>query len=958
MPKPSPFQTNPAQAFAHRRDMPVFGALLFLIMAVGWLSPRGQAADPNLAAKPDLVDGDISALIDALGNTEYEKRVDASRRIIGYGPGVIPALRERLAIEADPEICYRLRYILDNIRPPAFGALIMRAHPDSGLLPGDIVTHVGPWRIQNQAEFRERLKDFDHGAPLRVYRADGPREVGPARLTHITYFGDVRDYVTPQGAAYAEALRLYANGKAEQAYARLQSAPGVFDERQVTRKLRARIAYTAGEGAAAMEWMAEEQAGAAHAQFTGSPFGSNEWSDPSPLDLSGPGKAPYALEWDVLSRDLSRPKDEDQRPVRLRDPDLRVQRVLVPAGRYISAATRSANIWFQDYRDLMRSGGSDRDIVAGNMLAVTAWMFNELDLRSECCRMIEPRSAVLRRSNAPTAMWLRVDTDAWLPFLRGDEAEALERLFDDAMNVLKKPPNETDPSAAIRNPRVAAIVAFFVYQFPDAKERLEALETFEQEGHAALATYGGWMLFALREGNFDAIRADLGSLIPAMLDDVAAPFARALAMLEYVRETPDPDVLLSARQRLAQCPATPSRDRWLALVDVLIALAGDDLVGAERALVSLDDEPDAAALKTTIAFRRVQAGLDPGGTLFIGGDPRLERPLLAVPATDREGVWVVLGRDRRLYSLDGETGVTREIPAPTPTWFPNPFAWPWIGRENSSGRVWVYDRRRVVEVTPGVEAPARLNIGFGQATSFDRIVGPFFSELTAACPTPDPQAEAGEFLRAELVANREYVSDPDLPDLGVTRSLAEDSRFAFVAFRGGPSALIDTENQRLWTSDWIAERLGVSGPFHFFVRMLTAPDDAAPRALLLTTQGVALLDTRDETVRRLALPGDEPYPTVLPETMPYDRGDPRFAYCVRLPDEGGASFRIDLESGSVERMDIRNIALPDDWYRSQSRATIRTAVSSAFQADGLPDIDAFVDDVEETIHQWEDQSKP
>ncbi|MCA9242395.1 MAG: serine protease [Phycisphaerales bacterium] len=936
---------------------------LFAVAALIGATPRatfGIAVDapPNKTqprSKGPLA-SELGPLIDALGNESYAQRQAATRRIIALGPSVLPDLRARLARETNTEICYRLRYILDNIRPPTRGALILRAYAESGLRPGDIVTHVGPWRISNQEEFRDRLRDFEQGATLRVFGEDGPREVGPVRLGPLSLSGDVRDYVTPQGEIFAAATRLYASGQAERANELLQDAKDI-DEREFTRLLRARIAFTAGDGDAAERLMERVERGAANAVPIGG--SGNEWSDPSPLDLSGPGKAPFALEWNALTRDAERAvNDLDEPPLRQRDPDLRVQRVLVPAGRFISAATRSAAIWAEDYRDLMRGGGSDRDIIAGNMLAVTAWMFNELDLRSECARMIEPRSAVLRRSNAATATWLRVDTDAWLPFLRGEEAEALSRLFDDAMGVLKRPPSEEDPSAAIRNPRVAAIVAFFVYQFPDADQRREALETFEREGHAALGTYAGWMLFALREGNFDAIRNDLAKLAPAMSDDGAPPFARALAMLEYVREAPDPDVMLSARQRLAQCPPSESRERWLALIDTLSALAGDDLIGAEQALADWSDEPDAAALKTTIAFRRAQAGLDPGGTLYVGGDARLDRPLLAVPATGREGVWVVLGRDRRLYSLDGETGVTREIPAPTPTWFPNPFAWPWIGREEKTGRVWAYGRRRVVEITPGVETPVRLNLTFGQATSFDRIVAPFFSEMTASCSPPDQNEESGEFLRAEVGANHEYVSDPDLPELGVTRSLADNPRFAYASFRGGPTALIDTVGQRVWTSDWLAGRIGAEPPFRFFVRMLTAPDDAAPRALLLTTRGVVILDTIDESVRRLALPGDAPYPVVIPETLPYQRGDQRFAYCVRLPEEGGASYRIDLETGEVEEMGIQNIALPDEWYRSMSRAEIRAMVSAAFEARGLPGVEAFIDDVEATIKEWERSSKP
>jgi hypothetical protein len=71
--------------------------------------------------------------------------------------------------------------------------------------------------------------------------------------------------------------------------------------------------------------------------------------------------------------------------------------------------------------------------------------------------------------------------------------------------------------------------------------------------------------------------------------------------------------------------------------------------------------------------------------------------------------------------------------------------------------------------------------------------------------------------------------------------------------------------------------------------------------MLLSDQGLIRFDVAAEKFARIDLPGDAPHAAVIPEWAPYDRRDPRFVYCARLPEEGGAVFRYHTADGESKR---------------------------------------------------------
>ncbi len=107
--------------------------------------------------------------------------------------------------------------------------------------------------------------------------------------------------------------------------------------------------------------------------------------------------------------------------------------------------------------------------------------------------------------------------------------------------------------------------------------------------------------------------------------------------------------------------------------------------------------------------------------------------------------WLVLARDRRLLRFDAEQSLLTPLEKPTPSWFPGPLNWPWIGREESTGRVWVYGRGRVLELYVNFfdrrrEWPCRLRRYAGRGRTFrawdggmctianiDRVCGPIWN---------------------------------------------------------------------------------------------------------------------------------------------------------------------------------------------------------------------------------------
>jgi hypothetical protein len=904
------------------------GVIAFCATLVG-PGARGQNSASPAASQPSPRAEELETLLDRLGDESYIQRADATQNLFARGPAIVPRLRERLLQETDAEVQHRLRYLLENIAPPRQAALLVRATPESDLNPGDVITHANARRVRNQSELRQRLANSSRGMSLRVRTPSGPREVSSVEIQQLI---ELSDYVAPRGEALAQAVRLYAAGFAEQAYETLRQLSGPIPPDELSEELRARIAYTAGDRTRALELMA------GHTEAIGV-SGPLDWSSPSHFDLRGPGKAPFHLEWVVATRAGRDVYANDA------DPDLRIQRILLPAHRYADALEHTVGYWWREFRDRLGSPDGNTTI-AGNQLAVAAWMLQGMDLRSECCRLIEPRSVVLRQAPRGIRKWIRVETDAWLPFLAGDTQAALDGFFDDALDVLRRPPRPTDTNALPRNPRVAARVAFFVYQALDEQRIEKGLGAVSHHTHPALAEYLDWMLYALTEKNHETIRRDLHSLLPHIPDGWVLPYARAVALLEYVRNKPDPDVLQTARQRLASSPAGEQREVWLAIVDALIQLLQER---PEEAIGVL--APFRARSETSVLWHTARFLSDPPASA--ANHAALRQPALVVPVGQRERVWLVLARDRRLMLFDATASLLSALDRPTPTWFPNPLTWPWIGRESdATGRAWVYCRRRVVEIDPAERGGGlRLNLRTDEIPAFDRYVGPRFSRFADAVAAVTLQpGENSEFLRSEIKAHGEFWADPDLREIGMIQALPQAERVIHVALRGGPHMLIDTDTGRSWTSLWIRDQLELPAVPEFFAEALWQPEpDNPPVALLMSDQGLIRFDLGAERLTRIPLPGSEPYPPLVPESTPYQRRDPRFAYCARLPQDGGRVYRILLADGTATEVDMINEALPAQYYRVRLRAEIRRELDGRLEKANLPTLETFIADATETV---------
>lgn len=917
-------------------------ALAIVVISAIWLLSATRAlpahAQDAATSQPHQPPDAIETLLDQLGDDRYLRREQATGKLFARGPGIVPRLRARLARETDKEIQHRLRYIIDNIVPPEQAVLLVRAAPEAGLQPGDVITHANSRRVRNQPELQQHLQNTTRGALLRVRTPSGPREVGPFKLRQLI---DFCDYVAPRGEVAARAVHLYASGLAEEAYRVLRELPEPIPPNELSEQLQARIACTAGDGTAAFKLMAGHTESV---RATGA-----DWSSPSYLDLRGPGKAPYHLEWVVATRAGRDFYATDN------DPDLRIQRILLPARRLADALERTAGYWWRQYRDKLGSE-EGTDHVAGNQLAVAAWMLHGMDLRSECCRLIEPRSAVLRRSRRNTRKWIRVETDAWLPFLAGDARAALDGFYEDALDVLQHPPRSTDTNVLTRNPHVAARLAFFLYQFPDDPRVEKGLLAVSHHAHPALTDFLDWMLYTLREGTHRAIRRDLHAALPHLSDEKVRPYARAVALLEYVQTKPDQEVLRTARRRLLNSPADQQREVWLAIVDALLHLVEGRPHEARRSLLPFREHAETSALWHTAGFLS-----DPPAPA--ANHAALRDPVLAVPMGPGREHWLVLSRDRRLMHFDAAASLLTALERPTPTWFPNPLTWPWIGREQVSGRVWVYGRRRVIEIDPAAKGDRlRLNLRTADIPAFERYVGPRFDQFAqaVAAATLRP-GENSEFLRSEIQANAEYCADPDLRELGMIQALPQAPRVVHVALRGGPHLLIDTTTGRSWTSLWLRDRLKLDAPPEFFAQALWEPAaDGSPVVMLMSDQGLIRFELGPERVTRIALPGPDPYPPLVPESTPYVRRDPRYVYCARMPEDGGQVFRVTLADGSAEQVDMVNEALPAEYYEVRPRSEIRAALDRRLRDAQLPDLQAFIADAVQTVGRWaqEQQKTP
>ena len=292
-------------------------AYVLILAASGALSALGSAV-------PLRAQDSLDALIAQLGDEQYARRENATRAIIAQGPTIADVLRSRMPLESDPEIRYRLRYILENIVLPQRAVLVLRAAPAAGLRPGDLITHINSRRVRSAEQLRRRMDD---AAPsiLRIHSADGPREVGPLSLEQLQTYSN---YVAPRGELLARVVRLYDQGLAERSWELLQTLSGPLPEEEFSPLLRARIAYTAGAGAAAYALVKDDPR---IVRPTGGP-----WVSPSLFDLAGPGKAPYHLEWRLWAETNAPSRDTRS------DPDIRLQRVLVQARRHADTLENAA----------------------------------------------------------------------------------------------------------------------------------------------------------------------------------------------------------------------------------------------------------------------------------------------------------------------------------------------------------------------------------------------------------------------------------------------------------------------------------------------------------------------------------------------------------------------------------------------------------------------------------------
>lgn len=937
----------------------IFWLCAFSLGAGAAVELRTQLAAPPVG---DLLQIELQRRVEELGHENYRIREAATQAILRMGEAAVPYLKAQLAkreerqlahsgrpgieqpvVEAeqqpltepaatqaaaaapDAEIIFRLRFILDNIRLPEQAVLVVRPDSAGTFAAGDLITHIDNRRVRSQEDFQAAVQVSPFASTIRVRGPRGPYEIDGVRFDALPMLADFR---LPQGAPIAEAIRLYANGRAEEAAARLATLKGPIPDTELSPLLQALIAYTAGEAEAA--WRALE----ARPEVVRPLAIMQPWTSPSRLDLAGPHPTPFHVEWRLWQR-----IGESQGA----EPDLAIQRVLVPAHRYIDALTRVSQLWWNHYRQVVGQD-PERDRVAGNMLAVAAWMLHELDLQSECIALIEPRSAILRRSAQGVNKWIRVQTDAWPPFLDGAPETALNSFYEDAWRILQ-PPGPPANVQHIQSPQVAAMIAFFLYQLPDDDRVDDMLENLRHPQHMALADYAYWMLMALQESNYERVRDDLFALLPHASDEQALSVAPAAALLEYVASRPDQQRLAAARDRLSQLPASPERDEWLAVVEALAHLSAAAPAKVAPTLAAAPAAPGARVLRQTAAFLTdATAAALP---------PELQRCLLAAPFGDDAGDWLVVTRNHKLVRYDRATGQIRPETPPTDAWFPGPLNWPWLGRDETGGHVWIYDRRRIAEACC-TEGPAlALNIKTRDILAFDRYISDAFGELTRlVAGHPRDATEPAEFWCVQLGAGGSpYFSDPKLPEIGFIRPLPNEPRIVHLALRGGPHLLRHVEDGRTWTSSQLAADLGLDERLQFQAQAL--PDQAAPRIFLFSNAGLLRLDLAaiPPLVSRLDLPGDEPHPPLVPEVCPYPRRDPAWLYCARLPGDGGAVYRLHVPTGKITRLEMQNEALMPEYYAMQSRDALRLWIDARFAALGLPSLREFVTDAAETVRQ-------
>ena len=892
-----------------------------------------DGSSPSTSGRQDAAVLDqpaLETLIDKMGADDFRTRDQAMGAIIALGRDAVPVLETRLGVESDPEIRHRIRYVLAAVLPPDQAVLVIRAWSDSRVQPGDILTHIDHRRIRRPAELERFKRQSSRARRLRLHGPGGTRELTEFNLESLV---STCEYRAPRGEEVARALRLYVNGYAEQAHELLSRLPPSIPPAELPPHLRAVIAHTAGHETEALSLLQDELDAAEPTDPINRP-----WHSPSKLDRAGPLKAPFRLESILWRQVLAQQDDSGQ----ARDRDRFVQRVLVPANRLVDAAMRAAAMWYHDLRNRLTATRGN-DLTAGNMLAVTSWMLSDLSLLSECIDLIEPRSRILQFT------WVRVQLKAWKTFLAGRPEDALNEVYNDAREIMKK----FDPRIVlIRNPDIASQVAFFLYQMPDDPRVEEMLETVTGDatnpGYLSLTHYARWMCYAIQPSNAALITKHLAEMIPHLPEGDAAQAACRLTMLQYASDKPDIEVMQSVRGYVARSQDLSDRDAWLAACDAMRLLAGGKAVEALETLEAHRASWIARGLYQTARFR---ANLPSTAA----GQPGIESCLLATPIGKDSREWLVLTRARKLARFDAKAGRVTSLDPPITGWYPGPLTWPWLDRDESSGRVWCYARRRVIELCPGADEPLRLNIDSQDIPAFARHVAPVFDRLAALIRgAAFDQGERSEFMRADFKVGHEYFADPDLPEVGLIEVAPADPRILHVAMRGGAHLIVERDTGRTWSSKWVAEKLGLTAPPTFFVQAV--PQQAEPLLFLMSDQGLIRFDVARQALSRIPLPGHDPFPPVIPESTPYVRRDPRWIYCARLPsaagppaENDGRVYRILIADNSVEELDMFNEGLPAAYYEIRSRADIRREIDHRLRAAGMPALLELVADARRVV---------
>lgn len=880
-------------------------------------------ADPN----------QLSSHVEQLAAEVHHDREAAMVALLSLGPEIRSEIEVALRQADDPEVRRRLRYVLEHVSPPQSGLIVLNTTKASVIRPGDIITHIDGRKVSSETNLNQ-IGIMQREVTLQLWSSSGPRTV---RVTDLNHVRSTLNYERATGDQLAGMIRDYAQGFPERAAEQLESNPSLRRSQQLSQEFRIVLDFANGRRNTALQpilddsnisrtWIRPSE----QRQFNRP---GTIWDLPAPIDLKSPIETPFQLEWELWQN------AGPQASVFRSDPDVRVQRVLVPANRHLDALVSCAAIWWNNYqgRDLFTIPQSESINKAGNMLAVVSWMAWELDLLSECSRLIEPRSRVLRRlvratNGPPIKKWLRVHTDAWLPYLQGDPKAALDMYYDEALRILEHPLQPNNPAVLTQNPAVAGVMAYFLYQFPTDERVQPTLKIVNHPHQSARLDYAWWMCLALRAGNYETIRTHLGQLTPNLPTQSVPRFARGMALLEYIADNPTPETFATASELVTQHAPIESRAALRAEVQTLRHLSADDLEAAAESIKAAADSTGGPVLKETIAFRE-WLGNAPLNTLSD------RPPRLAVPADPNRDTWLIVTENRQMMRYDRVQDQLQPLTDVPGNWFPGVLTWPWIGFEESTGRTWAYAPRAVYELGNS-DRPVRVSLETDQIAEFDRAVRPIFSTFAKALASGRVlDTRDGEYLIEDVSTQIAPIASPAWPEISELRVLPEDKRLTHLATRNGVHCLINKESATAWTNLDITESLRLE--YLEWLMPVAARDANTPIAYLMTNVGLIELDTAKNTLARRTLP-DLPEDTgVVAEYLPYERHDPRYVYFALGPENGGDLYRLNRESDEITKLQTQNFGYSRSFYRQRSRAWIRDEIDRRLEERGVPNLAEF-----------------